>query len=391
MTATPDILVLGLGAMGAATLMHASGRGATVVGIDRFAPPHTHGSTHGESRITRLAIGEGPEYVPLVQRSHQLWRDLEQRREVSLYEACGGLILGCGEATPMHGQAHFFESTVNVAAAHGITHELLDATQIATRWPQFQLTGAEQGYFEPEAGYVRPEACIAAQLAEAKARGAMIHTGERLLSWSEDSRGLLIQTDRGSYRPGQVIVCLGAWLPKFVPPGFVPPGLVSAPALRVTRQVLYWFAADKPESYQANRFPIFIWNWGPKAGQGFYGFPDLGGGVKVATDGHQPCDPDAVPRVVSEAEVTHLYDTHVRSRLRGLGPACVRTATCLYTEAPDARFWIDRVGHNGPIIVSACSGHGFKHSAAIGESVARWALRGELPAVLQPFAYVPER
>lgn len=374
-TANPDILVLGLGAMGAATLLHASGRGASVLGIDRFAPPHTQGSTHGESRITRLAIGEGPEYVPLVQRSHQLWRDLEERRGASLYEACGGLILGCGEATPMHGQAHFFESTVTVARAHRIAHELLDATEIAARWPHFQLTGAEQGYFEPEAGYLRPEACVAAQLAEAEARGAHIHTGERVLTWSHDGRGLLVETDRARYRPGQAIFCVGAWLP----------GLVSAPALRVTRQVLYWFEADVPSSYAPDQFPIFIWNWGPEAGQGFYGFPDLGSGIKVATEGHDRCDPDTVSRSVSATDAAHLFETHVRGRLRGVRTACLRTATCLYTEAPGARFWIDRLGPNGPIVVSACSGHGFKHSAAIGEALAEWVIRGERPAVLQPF------
>lgn len=375
MSQSPDVLVLGLGAMGAATLLHASGQGASVLGIDRYQPPHTHGSTHGESRITRLAIGEGAEYVPLVQRSHQLWRDLETATGESLYHACGGLIMSSGDAAPMHGQASFFDNTVAVAKAHGIGHDLLDADAIAARWPQFQLTGSERGYFEAEAGYLRPEACVAAQLAEATARGARIRTGERFLSFSQDARGVLVQTDRNVYRPGVAVLCLGAWLP----------GLLRIPALRVTRQVLQWFEVQHPADYAPERFPIFIWNWGQSADQVFYGFPDLGGGVKVAAESHDSCDPDQVDREVSAASIEAMYRWHIQGRLRGVLPEARRAATCLYTEAPGSRFWIDRYPNNGPIVVSACSGHGFKHSAAIGEALAAWALRGQRPDVLAPF------
>lgn len=375
MTCSPDILIVGLGAMGSATLMHAAGTGASVVGIDRYAPPHAHGSTHGESRITRLAVGEGAEYVPLVRRSHVLWRQLEAATGESLYRACGGLVMGGGVASPMHGQRNFFDSTVAVAAAHGIAHELLDAAGIAARWPQFGLSGEERGYFEPEAGYLRPEACVAAQLAQAQARGAELRTGERLLGWGRDAQGLWVDTDSRRYRPGSAVFCLGAWLP----------GVLPAPRLHVTRQVLHWFAADDPGAYGEDRFPIFIWNWGPGEGEVYYGFPDLGGGVKVATEGHAVCDPDAVGREVTAAEIDTMYQRHVRGRLRGVQPRSLRAATCLYTEAPGARFWIDRV-EQGPIVVSACSGHGFKHSAAVGEAVAQWALGGDRPAVLAPFA-----
>ena len=173
--------------------------------------------------------------------------------------------------------------------------------------------------------------------------------------------------------------CLGAWLP----------GMVAAPKLRVTRQVLQWFDTELPEDYAADRFPIFIWNWGLHEGQVFYGFPDLGGGIKVATEGHLECDPDHVDRSVGEDEVASFYRLHMEGRLRGVKPRSRRIATCLYTEAPGSRFWIDRLGDDGPIVVSACSGHGFKHSAAIGEAVAQWAISGVRPSVLAPFAGSP--
>jgi sarcosine oxidase len=378
MTRMPDILVIGLGAVGSATLLHAAGRGASVLGIDRHAPPHAHGSTHGESRITRLAIGEGADYVPLVQRSHALWRQLEAASGRDLYRACGGLVLArAGTASPMHGQASFFDSTVAVARTHGIAHELLDARAIAARWPQFGLAGDERGYFEPAAGYVRPEACVEAQLALARARGAAVHTGERLLGWQHDAHGLRVDTDRATYRPGTTVVAAGAWLP----------GLLGArgPALRVTRQVLHWFQPDIAADYADTRFPIFIWNWGGGADEVFYGFPDLGGGVKVATETATSCDPDRVDRIVSDAESAAMHARHVAGRLRGVSARARHSATCLYTEAPGARFVIDRLGTRGPIIASACSGHGFKHSAAVGEALAQWALGGARPEVLAPF------
>jgi len=378
-THTPDILVIGLGAVGSATLLHAAGNGATVLGIDRHAPPHGHGSTHGESRITRLAIGEGAEYEPLVRRSHALWRALEAASGQSLYRACGGLVLARrGLPSPMHGQTSFFDTTLDVARSHGIEHTLLDAEGVNARWPQFALRGDERGYFEPEAGYLRPEACVGAQLALAQQRGARISNGERLLAWHVDARGLHVETDRASYRPGIAVFALGAWLPGLLG--------AAAPPLRVTRQVLHWFAPEAPASYADSRFPIFIWSWGCAPDEVFYGFPDLGGGVKVATEHDAICDPDAVERHVTESESRSMHTRHVAGRLRGVSAQVRRTATCLYTEAPNARFFIDRLQANGPIIASACSGHGFKHSAAIGEALAAWALTGTRPGLLTPFA-----
>jgi sarcosine oxidase len=376
---TPDLLVIGLGAVGSATLLHAAGQGMDVLGIDRYAPPHPHGSTHGESRITRLAIGEGAEYVPLVRRSHALWRELEAVSGQSLYRACGGLVLArSGTASPMHGQSGFFDNTVAVARAHGIAHEELDARAIAARWPQFGLAGDERGYFEPEAGYLRPEECVAAQLALAQERGARVQTGERLLGWQVDGRGLRVETDRASYRPGTAVLAVGAWLPGLLG--------AAAPPLRVTRQVLHWFEPESAGDYAEERFPIFIWNWGPAPGEVFYGFPDLGGGVKLATELDAPCDTDRVQRSVRAAESAAMHARHVAGRLRGVSARVRRTATCLYTEAPGARFLVDRLQAGGPIIASACSGHGFKHSAALGEALAGWALSGVRPEVLAPFS-----
>lgn len=377
----PDVLVIGLGAMGSATLLHLAGRGARVVGLDRYAPPHAHGSTHGETRITRLAVGEGADFVPLVQRSHQLWRALEAQTGADLYRACGGLILARrGRSSAMHGQSHFYERTLALAQQFGIAHEQLDAAAIAQRYPQFALEGDELGYFEPAAGYLRPEACVHTALSEAERLGADIRRGCSVERLECHAGGWQLATDTVCYRPGQIIVCAGPWLPQLLGP--------RLPPLSVTRQVLYWYEDTQGLGYDEASFPIFIWNWGSAADEVYYGFPDLGGGVKVATEDSQALTtPELVERSVAQAEIERMYARHVRGRLRGLGPRCLRTATCLYTEAHGARFLIDRLDETGPIVVSACSGHGFKHSAAIGEAVADWAMLGARPPMLAPFAF----
>ena len=184
-----DTIVVGLGAIGSACLYQLAKRGQRVLGVDRYHPPHSYGSSHGETRITRQAIGEGEAYVPLVLRSHQIWRALEAETGLSLLETCGALILGDPDgAACHHGKTDFIRRTILAAERFGIAHEVLDAAAIQDRFPQFQLTGRETAYFEPGGGYVHPERCIEAQLAMARRHGAVLqarhasHRGKRRMA-----------------------------------------------------------------------------------------------------------------------------------------------------------------------------------------------------------------
>ena len=184
-----DAIVVGLGALGAATLYQLSQRGARVLGIDQFAPPHDQGSSHGDSRITRLAVGEGDEYVPFVQRSHAIWRELEARTGKPLMTTTGGLVLAPqGRVAEHHGKPDFVRRTIACAQRFGIAHALLDAPAIRARFPQFALQGDELGYFEPEAGFVRPEEAIAAQLEAAVASGAVVPSDVAVASFRRRCR-----------------------------------------------------------------------------------------------------------------------------------------------------------------------------------------------------------
>ena len=195
-----DVIVVGLGAMGSASLYQLSSRGARVVGIDRYVPPHVHGSSHGETRITRQAIGEGAAYVPLVLRSHQIWRELEAQTGESLLLACGGLILSgeVGEALH-HGKPQFLQRTLQAARQFGIVHEVLTPAQIEERFPQFTLTGNETGYFEPGAGLVYPERCVQVQHEQARRLGAQIQTGETVRRIVSKADGVEVETDQARY------------------------------------------------------------------------------------------------------------------------------------------------------------------------------------------------
>ena len=361
-----DAIVVGLGAVGAATLCQLALRGARVLGIDRFAPPHDQGSSHGESRITRLALGEGEAYAPLVQRSHALWRDLEQRTGRRLMTTTGGLVLG-----PRDGA--FLARTVACAQRFGIAHELLDAAALRARFPQFALRGDELGYHEPTAGFVRPEEAIAAQLDVARAAGATVQTGAPVLALEPVGDGMRVRTAGASHTADRVLLTAGAWLPGLL----AAHGLADRlPPLKVCRQTMHWFdtgaaAAD----FAPGRFPVFIWAWGEGEGESLYGFPALDAAVpalKVAGEQYQQTTtPELIERQVQPAESQALYRARVAARFPQIGGRVLRAGACMYTVAPGGRFVVDALpGLPAVLFASACSGHGFKHSAGLGEALA---------------------
>jgi sarcosine oxidase len=378
-----DVVVCGLGAMGSAAAYQLAKRGVRVLGIDRFAPPHARGSTHGQTRVTRLATGEGVAYVPLAMRSHQLWREIEEETGAELLTTNGVLVMASpGMHAHHHGKTHFLETTIEAARAFSIDHEVLTATEIGARFPQFGLRGDERGYFEPGGGFVRPELAVAAQLQLARRHGATIHTGETLVDFVDDVAGVGVTTAAGSYVAGTLVLAAGAWVGEIL-------GDAWAAQFAVTRQLLHWYAvAGAVDDYLPDRFPVFIWD---DPSGGFYGFPAIdgaSGGVKVAAEADVRSATVAdVRREVTTAERFHLYDTVINNRLPGLARDCIRVVTCVYTTTPDGDFVVDRHPHHrSVIVVSACSGHGFKHSAALGESVAA-EIVGERPLVdLSPFS-----
>ena len=368
--------------MGSATLHQLAKRRVRAIGLDRFSPPHERGSSHGESRITRQAIGEGAEYVPFVLRSHEIWRELEAATGGALLFPIGGLLLGRRSGSAEHhGQADFIGQTIAAAQRYGIWHEVLDPAETQKRFPQFRLAGDETVYYEPGAGFLRPDRCIATQLYRARALGARMWTGEAVTRITGSASSVEVVTTRETYSAGHVVVAAGAWVGSMLQGPF--PSL-----LKVHRQVQYWFAADEPATFGTERFPIFIWIHGSAPGDYFYGFPQITEGVKLADEQFtDTTDPDHVAPEVGAEGSARVFAQHVRGRIAGVSDRCLRATPCVYTVTPDSRFVIDRHPDCARIVVaSPCSGHGFKHSPAIGESIAELVTTGAPALDLSPFA-----
>jgi len=362
-----DVIVIGLGAFGAATAYQLAKAGARVLGLDRYDPPHIYGSTHGETRITRLACGEGPEYTPFARRSHEIWREFERATGETLLQQNGLLVVsGPGMRAAAHGKEDFLAATTAIACANNVAHERLNDTAIRARFPAFAIADGDEAYFEPEAGYCFPERCITVQLDAARKLGATLHTGETMTSFAKDGDDVRVLTDKGQYSARHLAISAGPWLPQLVPS--------LAHHFTIRRQVLVWFrvASDAPIAhFQPERFPVFYWQV-PRE-QAIYGFPSIDGQtLKIATEQYKTTTtPETVERDTTPEEIAEVYRDYVAPFFPGVTSECTKSAVCLYTCTENTRFVVDALpGHDNVIVASPCSGHGFKHSAAIGEAIA---------------------
>lgn len=366
-----DVLIAGLGAMGSQALAECARRGLRAAGFDRFSPPHDLGSSHGRSRIIREAYFEDPIYVPLVHRAYERWAELEAETGTVLLRRTGGLCYGPPDGELVSGARRS-------ADLHGLPYESLTAAELRARFPAFVVRDEWVGILEPRAGMLAPEAAIGAALAVAERLGATVHRHEPVLRWRQEGDGVIVETERGTYRAAQLIISAGMWVRALLEELRLP--------LVVQRNALYWFSpSHDPHLFAPERFPIFLGELGPNAM--WYGFPDTGDGVKVALHHHGPATtPDTVDRLVTPSEVMHLRSLLDRY-LPAASGALRETGVCTYTNAPDDHFILDR--HplaDRVIIASPCSGHGFKFSPAIGEVLVDLVQTGRSRFDLAPFA-----
>src|SRR6266850_1347794 len=358
--ASYDVIVLGLGAMGSAAACHLARRGARVLGLDRFAPPHAHGSSSGRSRIIREAYFEHPAYVPLVQRAYDLWDALERDSGRRLFMKTGGLMIGPPDGALVRG-------ALLSATTHGLAHEILDAATLRRRYPALEPEEGTVAVWEPRAGALFPETCVAAHLEQAARAGATLATDEPALAWSATADGVEVRTAKGRHRAEKLLVACGAWTTSLVPELGLP--------LVAQRQVQLWFAprdAGSPGdagAFSPERLPIFIWEDEPD--RFIYGFPDLGDGIKVARHHEgELTDPGQVRREVTDDDVQPMRAVLARLIPGANGPLR-DSAVCLYTNAPDSHFVLGlHLDHPRVLVASPCSGHGFKFSSVLGETMA---------------------
>ena len=356
-----DVVVVGLGAMGSAALYELAGRGARVLGIERFEPGHDRGSSHGESRAIRLSYFEHPDYVPLLHTAFAKWRALE--------DACGETLLtvtGILEAGRPGSEVVLGSQTAS--RQHGLVHEMLDADEVARRFPAFRLPEDWTAHHQPQGGFLRPERAIHRFVDQARRRGAETWTDTRVFDIRPGPRAVTIHTARGTVETDRVVVTAGPWIGGFAPE--------LAPHLTLTRQVLGWFAPIDPALVRPEVFPVFVLDG---ATDTCYGFPDFSGtGVKAAS--HR------MGRVLARADDLRqdgdaADEDQIRRGLMPYVPAAdgplLKMRTCLYTRSPDDFFFVDHAPTDRRIVLaSPCSGHGFKFASVIGEILADLALDG---------------
>ncbi|HEY6258908.1 MAG TPA: N-methyl-L-tryptophan oxidase [Xanthobacteraceae bacterium] len=363
-----NVVVCGLGVTGSAALYQLAGRGVRVLGLERFAPGHERGSSHGETRIIRLGYFEHPSYVPLVRSAYAMWREIEKAAGAELLHVTGILEIGPPAGTLVAG-------TLASIRQHGLRHEILPAGELMRRFPAFRIAAGEMGVLQPEGGFLRAEPAVAAMVHLAQAAGAEIRVGETITEISPYAGGVRITTDRGVVEAGAAIVAAGPWLKTLLPK--------LPAAIRVTRQVMAWFEPLDPAPL--GRLPAFLL----ESRHGIhYGFPPSAGATKVAKHHHrdQAVDPDAYDRTVT-AEDEGLIRAALAEHLPAANGRLIRAKTCLYTMTPDGDFIIDRLpGAPQIVVASPCSGHGFKFAPVIGAALADLATTGATAHDISRFA-----
>ncbi|MBV9357965.1 MAG: N-methyl-L-tryptophan oxidase, partial [Chloroflexi bacterium] len=313
---------------------------------------------------------EAPAYVPLVLRAYELWRQLEAESGRPLLTITGGLMVGGPETALVSG-------ALASARQHGLPHEHLLAKAVNARFPAFDLPDHLEAVYEPDAGFLRPEACVDAHLTVAEKHGTELHESEPVRSWSADDAAVEVTTDRGRYTAERLVLTPGPWAPQLLAGLGLP--------LTVQRIVNVHFqprAAD--DRFAAGRCPVYLW----EVAEGvYYGFPELPGeGVKFGRhDAGTPTSADTIERQVAPEEVEALRTTLDRY-MPGAGGSTLSTLTCMYTVTPDWHFILDRYP-SAERVVFGCgfSGHGFKFASAIGEALAELLVDGEAS---QPIAFL---
>jgi sarcosine oxidase len=379
MAATYDTIVLGLGAMGGAAALHLAERGRRVLGLDRYRPPHRFGSSQGRSRAIRKAYFEHPAYVPLLERSYELWRRLEADSGRRLLQVTGALMLGPLESPVVAG-------SLMAATEHSLPHELLDARELRRRFPMFSPEADTVGLLEGEGGVLLPEACIEAQLELAVARGAELRFDEAATRWAPlaDKDGVRVETPRGTYEAESLVVAAGAWNGPLLKGLGLP--------LTVVRKVMTWLRpAGGGEAFLPDRFPV--WVWAPAGEEIVYGFPAMegpDGGIKVGIhSGGAPCEPDTADSDAGPDDQEELLRC-LGDRLPDIEPKPLRTCVCFYTNTPDGHFVLGAHPEHPQVILAAgFSGHGFKFAGLVGEVLTDLATAGSTTHPIGLFS--PER
>jgi sarcosine oxidase len=365
-----DVIVIGLGAMGSAAAAALARRGAAVLGIERFGAVHDRGSSHGASRIVRMAYFEHPDYVPLLRRAYAGWARLEAATGRSLITWCGALMIG-------HPDGAVVAGTLDSVRRWDLPHELLDGAAMAAAFPQFVLGDGEVAVFERNAGVVHPEGAVRSQLDDAAAHGALLRFESAVSGWDIADGGVVVDAEGVRVSARRLVITAGPWAQRLLDHRF---------PLDPVRTVTYHYAPPDAGTFAAQRFPAFVWELG--ASDSLYGMAEPATGTCKFGFHHRrtPTDPDDLDRSVSPAE-TAAMDEQLAGRIPGVAGPCVATTVCMYTMTPDEHFVVGHLPSSDGVVSVAAgfSGHGFKFAPVVGEVLADLAIDGGTDAPIALF------
>jgi len=367
-----DVIVVGVGTVGSATCLELARRGQSVLGLDAYRPPHLLASHHGESRSIRRAYLEGTAYVPMVRQAWERWRRLERDTGTRLLTSTGNLTIGPGDAPAVQG-------FITSARRYDIPHELLTATDVRRRWPQLTPNDTFVAGLEMEAGVIAPEKALTTMLAEAEKAGAVLQFDERVRSWRDDGHHIQVQSSRGTYEAGRVLISTGA--------GALPLLGTMGKWLMPKRVPVHWAASPQVGAFGLGGLPVSFWQLPVVDGsdsEGFYEYYALpvtrtGGRVKVAAHNHlTDGDPLSVDRTVTPEEVRDIR-CFMKNYIPSLAMGDIRSGVCFYAMTPDGDFVLGPLPGHPNIFTVALAGHGFKFAPVLGEIMADM-LAGQEPA-----------
>jgi sarcosine oxidase len=347
--------------MGSAATCHLARRGARTLALEQFDIPHDLGSSHGISRIIRLAYWEHPDYVPLVRRAYDLWQELERGAGERLLVVTGSIDAGLPSSANIVGVR-------DACRRFQLANEEFDPAALTARFPGYRLPTGLVAILQPEGGFLAPERCIVAHVEAAQRAGADVRAREKVLGWDTIAGGVRLRTDRGEYAAAHLVITAGPWTSSLVR------NLTAA--LTPERQVMLWSQPRVPEHFRIDNFPVFYIR---ETDDGFYGFPVYGvPGMKIGKyhHRHEAVDPDTMNRQPSPEDERVLREGIRRYFPDADGPT-MSMKTCLFTNTRDEHFVIDLVDRDPRIAIAAgFSGHGFKFCSVVGEILADLALDG---------------
>jgi sarcosine oxidase len=347
--------------MGSATLFHLARRGLRVLGLERYDLLHEYGSSHGLTRIIRLAYWEHPSYVALLRRSYELWRELESVAGEQLLHITGSV-----DAGPADGP--IFTGALRSSELHGLAHEVMNGSELKRRFPGYGLPHEIQCLYQPDGGFLLPERCNLAHVNGAIVGGAEVRCREPVLEWGVRGGHCWVRTPARRYQAGRLVIAAGPWAPKLVP---------ELERLAVPeRQVLAWLQPHRPERFTPEVFPVFYME--VEEGR-YYGLPSfLVPGFKFGKYHHrgERVDPDRMKREPEPEDERLLRQFAERYFPDAAGPTLM-LKTCLFTNSPDEHFILDlHPEHPEVAIAAGFSGHGYKFCSVVGQIMADLAERG---------------